>query len=289
MKKILAVVRREFVERVRTKAFVISTVLLPVFMVAMVLLPVLMMSGGDRTSRVALVDASTTNLGQRVSQALESEKIGKGADAKSRYTVQVFPATGDELARVRDGLIAETGFSSSKKKNGWNGVMVLTDETLATGKLAYYGGKNGKDYNGKIDNFDYAGIGTRPPGSSFKPYTLATVLTQTLNKTKDLGVISLGVTNKMFWSEMHRDAMELALDIFGASSMLVSTGPEAGNWPAVMRAKGRDGYKPSPMMSAFFFSRSETIWGGTAEIQRNIVGEKVLGLPREPKAEGAKK
>src|SRR3954454_16786980 len=37
-------------------------------------------------------------------------------------------------------------------------------------------------------------------------------LTQTLNKSKDLGVIALGVTNKMFWSEMHREAMELALD-----------------------------------------------------------------------------
>ncbi|MGN6656537.1 MAG: ABC transporter permease [Rhodanobacter sp.] len=143
MKKILAVVRREFVERVRTKAFVISTVLLPVFMVAMVLLPALMMSGGDRTSRVAVVDASTTNLGQRVSQALEAEKIGKGADAKSRYTVQVFPAGGDDLAKVRDGLIAETGFSSSKKKDGWNGVLVLTDATLSTGKLAYYGGNVG--------------------------------------------------------------------------------------------------------------------------------------------------
>ena len=46
MKKIIAVVRREFVERVRTKAFVISTVLLPVFMVAMVLLPALMTCPG---------------------------------------------------------------------------------------------------------------------------------------------------------------------------------------------------------------------------------------------------
>ena len=109
-------------------------------------------------------------------------------------------------------------------------------------------------------------------------------LTQTLNGTKDMGVIALGLTNKMFWSEMHRDALELALDIFGPASMLVSTGPENGAWPAVMRSKGRDTYRPSPMMSSFFFSRSETIWGGTAEIQRNIVGEKFLGLPREPKA-----
>ncbi len=114
-------------------------------------------------------------------------------------------------------------------------------------------------------------------------------LTQTLNGTKDMGVIALGLTNKMFWSEMHRDAMELALDIFGTASMLVDTAPESGSWPAVMRAKGRATYQPSPMMSAFFFSRSETIWGGTAEIQRNIVGEKFLGLPREPKPVDATK
>ncbi len=35
----------------------------------------------------------------------------------------------------------------------------------------------------------------------------------------------LGATNKMFWSEMHKAAMELALDIFGAESMLVDASP----------------------------------------------------------------
>jgi len=114
-------------------------------------------------------------------------------------------------------------------------------------------------------------------------------LSQTLSGSKDMGVISLGVTNKMFWSEMHRDAMELALDIFGPAAMLVNAAPKIGSWPAVMRGRGREAYLPSPMMSAFFFSRSETIWGGTAEIQRNIVGERVLGLPREPKVDAAKK
>jgi alkylation response protein AidB-like acyl-CoA dehydrogenase len=37
------------------------------------------------------------------------------------------------------------------------------------------------------------------------------------------------------------------------------------------------------LQSSFFYSRSETIWGGTAQIQRNIVGERILGLPREPR------
>jgi alkylation response protein AidB-like acyl-CoA dehydrogenase len=111
-------------------------------------------------------------------------------------------------------------------------------------------------------------------------------LSATLTGSKDLGVMALGATNKMYWSEMHKAAMELALDIFGTSSMLVNTGPEAGSWPGALREKRRAGYPVSPMMSSFFFSRSETIWGGTSQIQRNIVGERVLGLPKEPQAGG---
>jgi alkylation response protein AidB-like acyl-CoA dehydrogenase len=108
-------------------------------------------------------------------------------------------------------------------------------------------------------------------------------LSSALSGSKDMGTIALGATNKMFWSEMHQRAMELALDIFGAEAMLVDSGPEGGSWPGAMRERRREGYPVSGMMSAFFFSRSETIWGGTSQIQRNIVGERVLGLPKEPK------
>ncbi|WCO67738.1 acyl-CoA dehydrogenase family protein [Iamia majanohamensis] len=108
-------------------------------------------------------------------------------------------------------------------------------------------------------------------------------LTGSLTGKRDKGLVALGATNKMFWSEMHKASMELALDIFGAQSLLSTVGPEGGSWPGTARSQGREAYPVSPMVSAFFFSRSETIWGGTSQIQRNIVGEKVLGLPREPK------
>ena len=111
-------------------------------------------------------------------------------------------------------------------------------------------------------------------------------LSATVNKTKDLSVAALGASNKMFWSEMHKTALELALDIFGAEAMLVDAGSDIGSWPGTSRDRRRAGYPVSPMMSTFFFSRSETIWGGTSQIQRNIVGERVLGLPKEPKASG---
>ncbi len=111
---------------------------------------------------------------------------------------------------------------------------------------------------------------------------LRTLSAQVLGK-RDPDVAALGATNKMFWSEMHQQAMELALDLYGAEALLVDSGPPAGSWPGALRASRRDGYPASPMMSSFFFSRSETIWGGTSQIQRNIVGERILGLPKEPK------
>lgn len=93
-------------------------------------------------------------------------------------------------------------------------------------------------------------------------------------------------SNKMFWSEYHREVMELAMDVWGMESQILTGGPGAPSWPGQVRHGSGADYPVSPMQSAFFFSRSETIWGGTAEVQRNIVGERVLGLPKEPKPGG---
>jgi len=73
--------------------------------------------------------------------------------------------------------------------------------------------------------------------------------------------------NKMFWSEYARDLGEWTMNLRGADSMIRPDG---------------DGYALDRWQSEFLGSRSGTIWGGTAQVQRNIVGERVLGLPKEP-------
>ncbi|MGH9081055.1 MAG: acyl-CoA dehydrogenase family protein, partial [Acidimicrobiales bacterium] len=104
-------------------------------------------------------------------------------------------------------------------------------------------------------------------------------LTDALNDTRHAA--ALGACNKMFWSECHKETMELALDILGMEGQILTGSPDETVDERLRR--GRDDYPVSDLQASFFFSRSETIWGGTAEIQRNIVGERVLGLPKEPK------
>jgi alkylation response protein AidB-like acyl-CoA dehydrogenase len=65
-------------------------------------------------------------------------------------------------------------------------------------------------------------------------------------------------------------AMEIARDLIGADAML--TGSREGE----KTLRSRSWY------SGYMFSRALTIGGGTGEVQRNILGEKVLGLPAEP-------
>jgi alkylation response protein AidB-like acyl-CoA dehydrogenase len=84
------------------------------------------------------------------------------------------------------------------------------------------------------------------------------VLTQ-VERGRDLGAESS--MTKLQWSETHQDLGELFTDVAGVAGQEV--GPELAQLQAM-----------------FLWSRSETIWGGSSQIQRNIVAERVLGLPR---------
>jgi alkylation response protein AidB-like acyl-CoA dehydrogenase len=77
---------------------------------------------------------------------------------------------------------------------------------------------------------------------------------------------------KLYWSTWHRSLGELAMDVLGPDSQIIASEPG-------------EPYELTELQRIFMFSRSETIYAGASEIQRNIIGERVLGLPREPKVE----
>jgi alkylation response protein AidB-like acyl-CoA dehydrogenase len=72
---------------------------------------------------------------------------------------------------------------------------------------------------------------------------------------------------KLYWSHWHRDLGELAMDIRGAASTIVTGEP----------------YELDEWQRLFLFSRADTIYAGSSEIQRTIIAERVLGLPKEPR------
>jgi alkylation response protein AidB-like acyl-CoA dehydrogenase len=74
--------------------------------------------------------------------------------------------------------------------------------------------------------------------------------------------------SKLFWSEYHKKLGEIAIGIEGTDGLIR---PEGDNYPT------------TPWQNVFLASRAGTIYSGTSEIQRNIVAERALGLPKEPR------
>ena len=87
---------------------------------------------------------------------------------------------------------------------------------------------------------------------------------------------------KLYWSEYHRIVTELSVDILGAEA-LAPTGRRPSS-----SFQTDDAGAPNSSMSwanTFLNARAGTIYAGTSQVQRNIIGEMVLGLPKEPKAD----
>jgi alkylation response protein AidB-like acyl-CoA dehydrogenase len=73
---------------------------------------------------------------------------------------------------------------------------------------------------------------------------------------------------KLFWSEYHKRLGEIAIGIAGPDGLIRPDGA---------------GYPTSTWQNVFLSSRAGTIYSGTSEIQRTIIGERALGLPKEPR------
>ncbi|MCH9667841.1 MAG: acyl-CoA dehydrogenase family protein [Actinomycetia bacterium] len=69
--------------------------------------------------------------------------------------------------------------------------------------------------------------------------------------------------SKLLWANWHRELGEIAMEVQGLAGLTLDGG-EFGEWQRL-----------------YLFSRADTIYGGSNEIQRNIIAERVLGLPRE--------
>jgi alkylation response protein AidB-like acyl-CoA dehydrogenase len=74
-------------------------------------------------------------------------------------------------------------------------------------------------------------------------------------------------TYRVYWGEWHKALGELAMDILGPPGEIAAGAP----------------YHWTGLPETFLFSRAETIHGGTSEIQHNIIAERALGLPKEPR------
>ena len=90
---------------------------------------------------------------------------------------------------------------------------------------------------------------------------------RTLGDSGEAANRAAGIT-KIYWATWHRSLGKLAMDVLGAESEI---------------AEGASPYELTKLQSMYLFTRSDTIYAGSNQIQRNIISERVLEMPREPR------
>lgn len=90
---------------------------------------------------------------------------------------------------------------------------------------------------------------------------------RTLSAEQTGDVSREAMITKLFWATWHRSLGKLAMDVLGAESEIADGAP----------------YELTGLQRMFLFTRSDTIYAGSNQIQRNIISERALGMPREPR------
>jgi ABC-2 type transport system permease protein len=124
MRKIWVVIRREFVEKVRNKWFIVSTVLGPILMAAFLIVPILLAERGGRSRSVAVVDVGAGVFGERLTRALDELTL---VDATRLET------TPERMAGVEDSLARAVGAKAV------DGFLIVSAQTVEDGRAEYRG------------------------------------------------------------------------------------------------------------------------------------------------------
>ena len=138
MDKFWVVAKREYLERVRSRWFVMMTLFVPVFITAVFLIPAWVTArsaAGTASRNIAIIDATGTGLGRRVANLLTGDTTGaRTTKAGSAPQPQVREVTAAALPAAEDSATREV-----MRSNGLVGYLVLDDSTLATRRIRYAG------------------------------------------------------------------------------------------------------------------------------------------------------
>jgi ABC-2 type transport system permease protein len=129
MYEMLSVLRREFLERVRSKAFVLGTLLFPVLMAAMWIIPAKMGTGGG-TRHLVIVDQAPAGVGQAVVQLLTAPQPA-GADDDDEQVTFTAERVAQPLEQVKAGLIGRV------QRKEIDGYLYLPPDVVQTSQAEY--------------------------------------------------------------------------------------------------------------------------------------------------------
>jgi alkylation response protein AidB-like acyl-CoA dehydrogenase len=172
-----------------------------------------------------------------------------------------------------DDARADAGMVVGEPGDGWRiamgtltferGVSTLGQQIVYSRELsgiAELAEKNGAADNPLIrERLARAWAGLR----AMRSYALATMDVEGDGRAVGKDAVGKDNVSKLLWANWHRDLGELAMDVMGKAGLELKDG-------------GFDEWQ-----RLFLFSRADTIYGGSNEVQRNIIAERVLGLPRE--------
>jgi ABC-2 type transport system permease protein len=156
MKKFLTVVKREYLQRVRAKMFIVSTILLPVVMSLFVLVPAIILSIETPPMRVAVVD-QTGRMYSQIRQALFSDQPGREAQnanpgaprtpprrSFSRFILEEVNATNQPLDQIRASL------DQRLRARELDGYVILPPDFFSSGKAEFINRNPGDVFSSQV-------------------------------------------------------------------------------------------------------------------------------------------